>query len=137
MAEHEQDMGQGGNSRRTRVLLCDDTRDILLLLESEFDLHPDLEVVGQADNGRQAISLAEAHQPDVVVLDLAMPQMDGLQALPAILEVAPEAKVVVLSGFEARGMEPKAIELGARCYVEKGVAASDIAGVVREVADTP
>ena len=128
-------MGQEGSARCTRILLCDDTRDILVLLESEFDLHPDLEVVAQADNGREAISLAEAHQPDVVVLDLAMPQMDGLQALPAILEVAPATKVVVLSGFEARGMEPRAIELGARRYVEKGVPACDIAGVVREVAD--
>ena len=128
-------MGQESIARRTRILLCDDTRDILLLLESELGLHPDLEVVAQAGNGREAISLAEAHQPDVVVLDLAMPQMDGLEALPAILEVAPDTKVVVLSGFEARGMEPKAIALGARCYVEKGAAASDIAGVVREVAD--
>ena len=122
------------SGRRTRVLLCDDTRDIVMLLTSELELHPDLEVVAEADNGRAAISLAERHQPDVVVLDLAMPEMDGLEALPAILEAAPAAKVVVLSGFEARVMEPQAMALGARRYVEKGVAASEIADVVREVA---
>lgn len=120
--------------RRTRILLCDDTRDIVMLLASEIELHPDLEVVAEAGNGRAAIALAEKHQPDVVVLDLAMPVMDGLEALPAILEAAPAARVVVLSGFEARGMAAKALALGARRYVEKGVAASEIAHVVREVA---
>ena len=120
--------------RRTTILLCDDTRDIIMLLASELELHSDLEVVAEADNGRAAISLAEKHQPDVVVLDLAMPEMDGLEALPAILAAAPQAKVVVLSGFEARAMEAKALALGARRYVEKGAPASVIAHVVREVA---
>ena len=118
---------------RTRILLCDDTRDILILLSAEFGLHPDLEVVGEAANGREVISLAEAQQPDVIVLDLAMPEMDGLEALPEIQEVAPQAKIIVLSGFEARGLESKVIALGARRYVEKGTPASDIAGLVREV----
>ena len=127
---------ESSHGRRTSILLCDDTRDIVMLLASELELHSDLEVVAEADNGRSAITLAERHQPDVVVLDLAMPEMDGLQALPAILAAAPKAKVVVLSGFEARAMEAKALELGARRYVEKGVAASEIAHVVREVAGT-
>ena len=118
---------------RTRILLCDDTRDILLLLGAEFDLHPDLEVVGEAVNGREVISLAEAEQPDVIVLDLAMPEMDGLEALPELRQVAPRAKIIVLSGFEARGLASKVMELGARRYVEKGTPASDIAGLVREV----
>lgn len=127
---------KSSQDRRTRILLCDDTRDIVMLLASELQLHPDLEVVAEADNGRAAIDLAERHQPDVVVLDLAMPEMDGLEALPAILEAAPGAGVVVLSGFEARAMEAKALALGARRYLEKGVAASEIAHVVREVAGT-
>ncbi len=124
------------SGRRTSILLCDDTPDIIMLLASELELHPDLEVVGEAETGRSAVALAETHQPDVVILDLAMPEMDGLEALPAILDAAPHAKVVVLSGFEARAMEAKALALGARRYVEKGVAASAIAEVVREVAET-
>ena len=128
-------MEQATRSRRTRVLLCDDTRDIVMLLAMELELHPDLEVVAEADNGRVAISLAETHQPDVVVLDLAMPEMDGLEALPGILEAAPGAKVVVLSGFEGRTMASRALALGARRYIEKGVPASDIAEAVREVAE--
>ena len=119
--------------QRTRILLCDDTRDIILLLGAEFDLHPDLEVVGEAANGREVVTLAEAEQPDVVVLDLAMPEMDGLEALPEIQEVAPNAKIIVLSGFEGKGLAEKVVALGARRYVEKGTPASDIAGVVREV----
>ena len=119
---------------RTTVLLCDDAQEILVLLEAEFGLHPDLKVVGEANNGREAVNLAERHQPDVVVLDLAMPEMDGLEALPQIREVAPEAKVVVLSAFEAGGLESRVLSLGARRYVEKGTPATDIAGVVREVA---
>lgn len=118
---------------RTRILLCDDTRDILMLLGAEFDLHPDLEIVAEAGNGRDAVKLARTLQPDVIVLDLAMPEMDGLQALPEIRAVAPHAKVVVLSGFEARGLASKVIALGAQRYLEKGTPASDIAGVVREV----
>ena len=118
----------------TRVLLCDDTRDIILLLGAEFDMHSDLEVVADAANGREAINLAASLQPDVVVLDLAMPEMDGLQALPEILRVAPATKVVVLSAQEAPALRPKVIALGARRYVEKGTPAADIAGIVKEVA---
>lgn len=120
---------------RTTVLLCDDTRDILLLLGAEFDLHPDLEVIAEAVTGRECVDLAEELQPDVIVLDLAMPVMDGLQALQVLKEVAPAAKVVVLSAFEARSLESKALALGAQRFLEKGTAAADIAMAVREVAD--
>ena len=104
-----------------------------MLLGAEFDLHPDLEIVAEAGNGRDAVKLARALQPDVILLDLAMPEMDGLQALPEIRAAAPKAKVVVLSSFEARTLDSKVIALGAERYVEKGTPASDIAGVVREV----
>jgi DNA-binding NarL/FixJ family response regulator len=124
---------QAPPDHRTRIILCDDTRDILLLLGAEFELHSDLEIVAEADNGRQVIALAESLQPDVIVLDLAMPEMDGLEALPELRRVAPKARIVVLSGFEARSLAPKVLALGAQRYLEKGTSASDIAGVIREV----
>lgn len=121
-------------TRSTRVLLCDDTHDLVVLLAAEFGLHPDLEVVGEAATGKEAISLAREERPDVVVLDLAMPEMDGLQALPEILRVAPKSKVIVLSAFESKSMAEKVLELGAERYVEKGADAVHIADVVKEVA---
>ncbi|MDQ3985146.1 MAG: response regulator [Actinomycetota bacterium] len=127
----------GSNSPRIqpiRVLLCDDTPDILVLLGAEFGLHDDLEIVAEATNGMEAVALAEQHQPDVVVLDLAMPKMDGLEALGRILEVSPRSRVVVLSAIEAETIACKVISMGARDYVEKGVSADDIAAAVRRAA---
>ena len=128
-------MEQGGSGAiRTRVLLCDDTRDIILLLGAEFDLHSDLEVIAEAANGRDAVALAQSLQPDVVVLDLTMPEMDGLEALPQILGASPETKVVVLSSHDPHTVASHVMALGAARYIEKGASACEIAHIVRDVA---
>lgn len=119
---------------QVRVLLCDDTEDLLMMLSLEFGFHPELEVVGTAPNGRVAIDKAGELQPDVIVLDLAMPVMDGLEALPEIRRVAPSARVVILSGFQSATMETKALELGACLYLEKGTHLAQIVEAVRNVA---
>jgi YesN/AraC family two-component response regulator len=85
-----------------------------------------LEVVGEATNGSEAVELAAAEQPDAVILDLAMPVMDGLQAIPLIKEASPDTKIVVLSGFDADRMAVRALKLGADTYLQKGVALGDI-----------
>jgi CheY-like chemotaxis protein len=103
---------------RLRVLLVDDVADIRLLLRSLFAVYPGVEVVGEAGDGRQAIELAASTQPDLVVLDLSMPVMDGVAALSAIREAAPDARVVVLSAIP-RSVDPGAMEAGAVAYVEK------------------
>ncbi len=121
-------------TRVVRVLLCDDTRAVLLLLAAEFSLHDDLEIVGQASDGGEVVELARALQPDVVVLDLVMPRRDGLQALPEILAVAPGAAVIVLSALENELMGRRALALGARGYLEKGTPASAVAEAVRDAA---
>jgi DNA-binding NarL/FixJ family response regulator len=100
------------------VLLVDDVADIRLLLRSLFAVYPGVEVVGEAGDGQQAIELAGTTQPDLVVLDLSMPVMDGVAALPAIREAAPGARVVVLSAIP-RSVDPGAMEAGAVAYVEK------------------
>ncbi|MDQ4096232.1 MAG: response regulator transcription factor [Actinomycetota bacterium] len=125
---------EGSGPIRTRVLLCDDTRDVILLLGAEFDLHSDLEVIAEAANGRDAIALAQRLQPDVVVLDLTMPEMDGIEALPRIRRAAPETKVVVLSSHDATLVAPQVEELGAALYIEKGASACAIAKAVRDIA---
>lgn len=115
------------------VLLCDDTKDILLLLSLEFGFDPTVEVVATAENGLQAIELAGRFRPDVVVLDLAMPVMDGLEALPEIKRVSPETSIIVLSGFDASAMANQALSLGAERYLEKGTTPSEIVRAVKDI----
>jgi DNA-binding NarL/FixJ family response regulator len=118
-------------TRHTRVLLCDDTSDILALLSAEFGLHEDLEIVGKATDGVEVIDLARDLQPDVIVLDLVMPRLDGLQALPVLRTVAPDSTVIVLSAFEEEVMARRAVDMGATVYLEKGTPASAVADAVR------
>jgi len=120
-----------------RVLVCDDVQGMRDLLALAVALTPELELVGEARNGREAVEQAAAQQPDVVLLDLAMPMMDGLEALPEIRGVAPRAKVIVLSGFDADLVAEEALALGAERYLEKGLDPLEIARIVGEVATTP
>jgi YesN/AraC family two-component response regulator len=108
-----------------RILIADDAADIRLLLRMYLS-DSRLEVVGEATNGAEAVELAAAEKPDAVILDLAMPVMDGLEAIPLIRERSPATKIVVLSGFEAERMAERAISLGADTYLQKGVALGDI-----------
>ncbi|MGH2694939.1 MAG: response regulator transcription factor [Actinomycetota bacterium] len=112
------------------ILLCDDTDEVRRLLRVEFGFHPDLDVVAEAANGREAITRAAELQPDVVVLDIAMPEMDGIEALLHIKEVAPRTSVVMLSAFDTTQLRDLAHELGAAAYVNKGKTPTDIAEVV-------
>jgi len=104
---------------RLRVVLVDDVDDLRLLLRSLFESYSDVEVVGEAPDGEEAIVVIEATQPDLVVLDLSMPVMDGVTALPSIRRVAPAARVVVLSAIPPEA-DPGAMAAGAVAYVQKG-----------------
>lgn len=120
-----------------RVLLCDDTADIRGLLRLSLTMDPDIEIVGEAANGAEGVALAAQLQPDVVLLDLAMPVMDGLAALPQIRVVSPESRVAILSGFDEKRLAEQALRLGALRYLEKGVALNTIASTVRELGAMP
>ena len=112
-----------------RVLIADDVADLRILLRMALEETGVFAVVAEAADGAEAVEAAAAHTPDLVVLDLSMPVLDGLEALPLILEVAPEACVVVLSGFAASRMAGRALEAGAIAYFEKG----DIFAVVSAI----
>ncbi len=116
-----------------KVLIVDDSRDLRDLLGIKVEMWGGYQVVGLAADGEEAVELAQASQPDLVLLDLAMPKMDGLQALPLILEAVPGVRVVVLSGFDKGAMAQRAIQAGAHRYVEKGLSTRELSTVVAEV----
>ena len=116
-----------------RVLIVDDhplTREALgsLLGANGFD------VAGQAAGAREAIDLAGELRPDLIVLDLTMPDMDGLEALPELRRAAPDAEVVVLTASEDDGNLLAAIRAGASGYLTKESAASQLVAAIRKVA---
>ena len=110
-----------------RVLLVDDAHEMRRLVALSLGLNGAFEVVGEAANGREGVDLARDLQPDVVVLDLSMPVMDGLEALPLIRAAAPEAAVVVFSGFDELQLGKGSEHLGATAYVEKGAPLDELA----------
>ncbi len=116
-----------------RVLVADDATDLRDLLCLLLDLEDDFVVVGQASDGEEAIRLSAQQQPDLVVLDLAMPVMDGLQALPRVRQVAPDSKVVIFSGFETGTLARQARAGGADGYIEKGTGVIDLVARLREI----
>ena len=95
-----------------------------------------MQVVGEAEDGDQAIVFAAELQPDVILLDLAMPQRSGLEALPELRRVAPEARIVVFSGLTGSNVAETVLELGASSYLRKGADPDTIAATIAEAAAT-
>lgn len=102
-----------------RVVLVDDTEDLRQLMRIALK-RAGYEVVGEAGDGAAGIAVAREQQPDLVVLDLSMPVMDGLEALPHIRTSCPDATIVVMSGFGAAQMSERALTQGADGYLQKG-----------------
>lgn len=105
--------------RPIRVLLADDTASVRLLLRGTLEASRAFEVVGEAGDGAQAVEMAAALQPDMVLLDLAMPVLGGMEAIPQIRLRAPDARVVVVSGYAPDRMGSQAVEVGAAAFLEK------------------
>jgi DNA-binding NarL/FixJ family response regulator len=127
---------RGPSGRRLRVLVVDDTEDFRVLMRVVLERTGDFEVVAEAQDGEQGLEMASVVAPDVVLLDIAMPVMDGLQALPQIRGLCPDAAVVMLSGFGASKMRMQAVALGADGYLEKGQPMRGLLnGLYRVVAD--
>jgi PAS domain S-box-containing protein len=106
--------------RSHSVLVVDDAEDLRMLLRARMESYSGLTVVGEAADGIAAVEMASELQPDLVLLDLAMPRMDGLEALPLIRAAVPGVRVIVLSGFNQSTLAQKALEAGADHYVVKG-----------------
>jgi DNA-binding NarL/FixJ family response regulator len=105
---------------RTQVLVVEDEASTRRLLRAVLDSTSTFEVVGEAETGRQALEDSRRLRPDVILLDLALPDGDAAQILPQLLEFAPRAKVVVLS--RSAGLAgPGLVDRGATAYIEKGL----------------
>jgi signal transduction histidine kinase/ActR/RegA family two-component response regulator len=119
-----------------RVVVIDDTEDLRQLLRIALE-RGGMQIVGEAGDGAAGIEVVRDALPDVVLLDLSMPVMDGLEALPHLRRIAPEAKIIVLSGFGASQMAERAVASGADGYLQKGMPLGQILDQVQEIADGP
>ena len=120
-------------SKRCRVMIADDTADVRLLLRVSLEVDGRFAVVGEAEDGAQAVELAVAEQPDVIVMDLAMPVFDGLEAIREIRSRRADAKIVVFAGFDAPHLSKEALALGAQAYFEKGTDLFEIAEALADL----
>jgi len=116
-----------------RVLLIDDHAIIRDGIRSLLATEPDITVVGEADNGRDGVSMAERLRPDVILMDLVMPQMDGIEATRRVMASQPEARVLVLTSFAAEDKVFPAIKAGAFGYLLKDSDSEELIRAIHEV----
>lgn len=120
-----------------RVLVVDDVPDLRRIFRIVLETDGRFEVVGEAGDGEEAIRLAEDLRPDVIVLDLAMPNMDGISAIPLLHKAAPGIRILVLSGFENKELAERAISTCATAFLTKGTLPEDIATTLHDVYLSP
>jgi PAS domain S-box-containing protein len=108
------------------IIVVDDSVEVRLLVRTALRLSGRLTVVAEGSDGAEAVALATTHRPDLVLMDVSMPGMDGLEALPAVLEASPATRVALFSGFEEQGLADRALELGASTFIEKSTDPDDL-----------
>jgi two-component system response regulator DesR len=118
---------------KIRVLLAEDQTMLRGALAALLELEPDITIVGQAANGREAMRLAREVVPDVVVTDIEMPEMTGLELAAALKQAEAKARVVILTTFARPGYLRRALDAGARGYLLKERPASELADAIRRV----
>lgn len=116
-----------------RILIADDHAIVRDGIRSLLATVPDIEVVAEAENGREVVSKARGLQPDVILMDLMMPEMDGIEAIGQIMEREPEARILVLTSFSADDKVFPAIKAGARGYLLKDSDSQELVQAIRQV----
>ncbi|WP_028477957.1 response regulator transcription factor [Nocardia sp. CNY236] len=119
-----------------RVVVVDDHALVRTGFTMVLGVHPDIEVVAEADTGRAAIDAAQRHRPDVILMDIRMPEMDGLEATATIMAEADwDVRVLILTTFDPDEYVYRALRAGASAFVLKDMPADQLAAAVRTVAD--
>jgi len=114
-----------------RVLLVDDHAVVRSGLEKFLRVNPDMELVGEASDGAEALQLVSLRHPDVVLMDLMMPVLDGITAIRKIHEKNPQIKIIALTSFSDHNMVQGALQAGAIGYLQKNVSAAELAQAIR------
>ncbi|KRA38666.1 MULTISPECIES: PAS domain S-box protein [unclassified Nocardioides] len=117
-------------TKRPTVVIVDDSAELRLIVRSRLNASGLFDVVGEGADGGAAMLLAHEHTPTLMLLDTSMPVMDGLEALPLVLAVSPETKVIVYTGFDERGLADRARELGATDFIEKSTPIDRLSGLL-------
>jgi len=120
--------------KRIRILLADDHAVVRQGFKMILGAQPDMEIVGEAGNGREALELAETLKPDIVVMDVAMPELNGIEATRRMASNTPHARVVALSMHKDSVYVREILRAGARGYLLKDSVAADLVSAVRAVA---
>ena len=118
----------------TRVFLCDDVADIRLLMRLCLEEDPDIEIVGEARDAPSALAAIPESRPDVVLVDICMPEMEGLELIPRIRDSAPAMGIVVYSALASPRTQEQALASGADRYLVKGAPLERLREVTTEVA---
>lgn len=104
---------------KTTFVITDDAIFMRTLLRKIIEQSEEFEVLGEASNGREAIEAAEKFKPDILTLDITMPEMDGIQAVPEIMKVSPKTSIIMVSAMGQQSMVIEAIKQGAKDFVVK------------------
>lgn len=118
-----------------RVLLADDHAMFRQGLKSLLESEPDIRVIGEANSGRDAVRYAADTKPDVIVMDIQMPELDGVKATQSILEINPNANVIILTMYRQDSYVFEAVKAGARGYLLKDVDATVLIDAIRRVTE--
>jgi two-component system, NarL family, response regulator LiaR len=127
-------MNNMNSSPMIRVMLVDDHNVVRSGLATFLKAYDDLELIGEAKNGLEAIHLCQQVQPDVILMDLVMPEMDGIAATKAILADFPQVKVIAMTSFEDQELVKGVLAAGAISYLIKNVSSDDLAKAIRDAA---
>ncbi len=120
------------NLQKIQVMLVDDHNVVRSGLATFLKAYDDLALIGEAKNGREAVNLCRKNRPDVILMDLMMPEMDGIAATQAILADCPEIKIIAMTSFEDEELVQGVLAAGAISYLLKNVSAEELAKAIRE-----